>query len=121
MPDPVIHGEGAADADKISLVTITRNSPEDIHQRQVIVKLDGRQRGDLLFGDSLTLKILPGHHRLQVDNTWNKKTVEFDAAPGEHLRFRAVNRTGHWGWFLLTALGVGLIWVSLEGEAESST
>ena len=75
----------------------------------------------LLFGDSLTFRVLPGRHKLQVDNTWNKKTVEFDAAPGEHLRFRAVNRTGHWGWFLLTALGVGLIWVSLEGEAESST
>lgn len=99
-----------------ALVTISRNSSEDIHQRQVIVKLDGAHKGDLLFGDSMTLAVKPGHHKLQVDNTWNWKTVEFDAAPGEHLKFRTVNRTGHWGWFLLSAIGVGLIFVSLERE-----
>lgn len=100
-----------------ALVTVTRNSQADIHQRQVIVKLDGEQKGDLLFGDSLTLNVPPGHHKLQVDNTWNWKTIEFDAGPGEHLRFRAINKTGHWGWFLLSAFGVGLIFVSLERES----
>lgn len=120
MPDRIIRGETAGGSEEVAVVTISRNSAEDIHQRQVIVKLDGRERGDLLFGDSLTFKVLPGRHKLQVDNTWNKKTVEFEVAAGDHLRFRAVNRTGHWGWFLLSALGVGLIWVSLEREAESS-
>jgi len=107
----------AINSEKSALVTVSRNSPNDIHQRQVIVKLDGQQRGDLLFGDSLTLRVPPGHHKLQVDNTWNKRTVEFDAVAGDHLRFRAINRTGHWGWFLLSAFGVGLIWVFLEKEA----
>ena len=116
MPDPATHSDATADSQKLARVTVTRNAPEDVHQRQVIVKLDGEQRGNLLFGDSLTLKVPPGHHQLQVDNTWNKKTVEFDAVPGEHLRFRAVNRTGHWGWFLLSAFGVGLLFVSLERE-----
>lgn len=100
-----------------ALVTISRKSSEDVHQRQVIVKLDGEHKGDLLFGDSLTLAVEPGHHKLQVDNTWNWKTVEFDAVEGEHLRFKTINRTGHWGWFLLSAIGVGLIFVSLERES----
>lgn len=117
MPDPVTCSDSPPDSQKFARITVTRNSPEDVHQRQVIVKLDGKQRGDLLFGDSLTLQLTPGHHKLQVDNTWNRKTMEFDAGPGEHLRFRTVNRTGHWGWFLLTALGVGLMFVSLERES----
>jgi hypothetical protein len=97
-------------------VTISRNSPDDIHQRQVIVKLDGVKKAELLYGDSVTVPIEPGHHKVVVDNTWNWKTAEFDAVPGEHVRFRTVNKTGHWGWFLLSAFGVGLIVVSLERE-----
>lgn len=113
QPPPAV---SAADSPNETLITIIRNSSEDVHQRQVIVKLDGVHKGDLLFGDSLTLKVKPGRHKLQVDNTWNRKTVEFDVAPGAHVRFRAVNRTGHWSWFLLSALGVGLFFVSLERE-----
>lgn len=103
-------------SEREALVTVSRNSPDDSHQRQIIVKLNGAQKAELLFGDSITLSVKPGHHKLQVDNTWNWKTVEFDAAPGQHLKFRTVNKTGSWGWFLLSALGVGLIFVSIERE-----
>ena len=106
----------AASRNESAFVTISRNSPQDSHQRQIIVKLDGEQKGELLFGDSVTLPVTPGHHKLQVDNTWNWKNVEFEAAPGEHVRFRTVNKTGSWGWFLLSAVGVGLIFVSIERE-----
>ena len=97
-------------------VTVSRTSEQDSHQRQVIVKVDGVRIAELLFGDSVTVPLAPGHHKVEVDNTWNWKTVEFDAAPGEHVKFRTVNKTGHWGWFLLSAIGVGLIFVSIERE-----
>jgi hypothetical protein len=47
----------------------------------------------------------PGHHRLCVDNTWNWKTLEFDLAPGEDLKFRTVSRAGRFTWFLGGTLG----------------
>src|SRR5262245_28569380 len=93
-------------------VTISRTSEEDIHQRQVIVKVDGIKQAELLFGDSVTVSLAPGHHKVLVDNTWNWKTVEFDVVSGEHVKFRTVNKTGSWGWFLLSLIGVGLIFVS---------
>jgi len=95
-------------------ITVSRNSAEDVQQRQIIVKLDGERIGDLMFGDSVTREITSGHHRLVVDNTWNWKTVEFDVAPGEHAEFRTQNRAGRFSWFLLFTLGAGPIYVSIE-------
>ena len=99
---------------------IERNSPEDIKQRQVIVKLDGEWIGDLLFGKSVARDIEPGRHKLKVDNTWNRKTIEFDAAPGEELKFRTVNRAGGCTWFLVASLGAGPMYVSIERETEAT-
>ncbi len=95
-------------------VTVSRTSPEDIHQRQIVVKLDGKRLGELMAGDEISRVVDPGRHRLQVDNTWNWKTAEFDAAPGEHVRFQTVNRGGRFTWFLVGTLGVGPMYVRLE-------
>jgi hypothetical protein len=97
-----------------SRVTISRTSPDDIKQRQIIVKLDGKRLGELMHGDEISRAIEPGRHRLQVDNTWNWKTIEFNAAPGEQIRFRTVNRGGRFTWFLVGTLGVGPMYVSIE-------
>jgi hypothetical protein len=97
-----------------SRITVSRNSPEDVQQRQIFVKLDGDRIGELMFGDSVEREIAPGHHRLVVDNTWNWKTVEFDASAGEHVEFRAQNRAGRFSWFLLFTIGAGPIYVSIE-------
>ena len=95
-------------------VTVRRTSEEDAQQRQIVVKLDGQRFGELLFGDTLTQTITPGHHRLVVDNTWNWKTVEFDAAAGEHIEFHTQSRAGRFSWFLQFTLGAGPIYVSIE-------
>jgi hypothetical protein len=97
-----------------SRVTITRTSPEDIKQRQIIVKLDGKRLGELMPGDELSREVEPGRHRLQVDNTWNWKNVDFKLAPGEHARFQTVNRGGRFTWFLVGTIGVGPMYVSVE-------
>jgi len=98
---------------------ITRRSPEDVKQRQIIIKLDGEWVGDLLYGKTFSRTIPAGHHTLRVDNTWNKKTIEFDAAPGEQVRFRTVNRAGGCTWFLVASLGAGPMYVSIEPDDES--
>lgn len=100
-----------------SKLTITRTSPDDVKQRQVVVKLDGKWIGDLMYGKQMTRAIAPGEHTMRVDNTWNKQTIEFTVAPGEEARFRMVNRAGRFTWLLVAALGAGPMYVSVERES----
>ncbi len=105
----------------VSRVTISRTSPDDIKQRQIIVKLDGERLGELLSGDEMTREVQPGRHRLQVDNTWNWKNVDFTVGPGEHVRFQTVNRSGRFTWFLVGTLGVGPMYVHIERVTDPVT
>jgi len=102
---------------KDSRVTVLRSSPDDSQQRQVIVKLDGEWIADLLYGFKISRAVTPGRHRLQVDNTWQKKKLEFDIAPGEEVKFQTVNKMGKLTWFLVSTIGVGPMYVSIEREA----
>lgn len=97
-------------------ITIRRRSPEDVQQRQIIVKLDGESVGELYYGDTITVPVTAGHHRLRVDNTWNWKTVELDVAAGEHLKFKTMSRAGRLTWFLVSMFGAGPIYVSIQRE-----
>jgi hypothetical protein len=63
-------------------------------------------------------EISPGHHRLRVHNTLVWKTVEFDAASGEHVRFGVVNRAGFGSMALLALLGAGPLYVTVERLGE---
>jgi len=103
-------------SDAEARLTIARTSPEDLKQRQVIIKLDGEWMADLMYDHTITRAIEPGHHHLRVDNTWNKKNIEFDAAAGEDVKFRVVNRAGRFTWFLVASLGAGPMYVSIERE-----
>jgi len=97
-------------------ITVVRNSPKDVQQRQIVVKLDGERAGELMYGETMTIPVKAGHHRLIVDNTWNRKTVELDVAAGEHVKFRTTSQAGRWTWFLVSMLGAGPIYVSIERE-----
>lgn len=99
-------------------ITIQRNSPKDIQQRQIIVKLDGQRVAELMYGDTATIPVTPGHHRLRVDNTWNWKTVDLDIAPGEQRKFSTWSRAGRFTWFLVGTLGAGPMYVSIEPELD---
>lgn len=98
-------------------ITVARTSPEDVQQRQVVVKLDGEKIGDLMYGDTLTIQVNAGKHRLKVDNTWNWKTVEVDVATGDHVKFQTVSKAGRLTWFLVNTLGAGPNYVSIQREA----
>lgn len=101
-----------------SRVTVSRTSPDDIKQRQIIVKLDGVRLGELMHGDEIARVVEPGRHRLNVDNTWNWKTLDFEVAPEQEARFCVVNRGGRFTWFLVGTLGVGPIYVSIARVFE---
>jgi hypothetical protein len=97
-------------------ITVRRVSPEDVQQRQIIVKVDGESVGELLYGDTITVPVTAGHHRLRVDNTWNWKTLELEVAAGEHLKFKTVSQAGSLTGFLVNMLGAGPIYVSIQRE-----
>ena len=105
-----------AAGEAFATITIRRKSPDDAQQRQIIVKVDGETVGELFYGDTISVPVTVGHHRLRVDNTWNWKTLELDVASGDHLKFQVVNRVGRFSWFLVSTFGAGPIYVSITRE-----
>ena len=107
---------GPESAEEQASITIRRKSPEDVQQRQIIVKLDGENVGELYYGDTISIRVTAGRHKLRVDNTWNWKTVELDVVAGDHLKFQTTSRAGRFSWFLVSLLGAGPIYVSIKRE-----
>ncbi len=95
-------------------ITVLRNCDDDVQTRQIIVSLDGEQKAELMFGDTIEIFALPGHHTLRVDNTWNRKDLDLDVVAGDDLRFVTKSSAGQFSRFLLVVFGAGPIYVSIE-------
>ena len=99
-------------------LTLRRTSPNDVQERELYASLDGKRIAVLVFGDVATVSIPSGHHELRVHNTLSRKKADFDAAPGQHVRFAAANVPGkgfaYWAFFV----GAALMWTDLEREAD---
>jgi hypothetical protein len=95
-------------------VTITRTSNDDFGSRQLVASIDGRHVATLLWGDSVTCPLNPGRHRLRVHNTLFWKTIDFTLGVNEQLFFEAVNHVGPATYLLLTAIGVGPLYVTVK-------
>lgn len=93
---------------------VNRNAPDDAQQRQILVFLDGEPIAELMYGNSVTKEIVAGPHALLVDNTWNKKSAQFDAADGATIRFGVKNHSGRIAEFFLMIFGAGPLKVSLD-------
>lgn len=98
-------------------VTITRTSPDDARERQVVVSIDGRKIATLMYGDAITAEVEPGPHRLRVHNTLVWKTRHFDVGESGHARFTVINRPGGSTNGLLTILGARPLYLTLIQEA----
>jgi hypothetical protein len=99
-----------------SQLTVIRNSPNDVKQRQVIVKLDGEPLAVLLFGQRAIRSIPPGSHELRFDNTWVKESVQFEIADGESITYNITNHAGRFTWWMVAALGAGPMYLTIERE-----
>jgi hypothetical protein len=100
-----------------SRLTVNRNFPADVQQRQVIIKLDGERFAVLLYGQTITREIPPGPHRLRFDNTWVKKAVEFKIEDGEDVTYNVINRAGRFTWWMVGVLGAGPMYLTVERAA----
>jgi hypothetical protein len=100
----VVDDEHDARHDLRTLVTVTRTHPRDFGERQIVARLDGGAPVTLLFGDTVTLEILPGAHHLRVHNTLMWKNIRFYVEPGEHLEFVVINRGGLWAYAMMSLM-----------------
>lgn len=96
-----------------SFVTISRNHPDDVRERQVYARLDGHV-SILLFGDGITAEIAPGAHHLRVHNTLFWKNIRFTVEPGEHLEFIVANTARWWTWGVAGVLGAAPLFLEVE-------
>lgn len=97
-------------------ITVSRHSANDVRHRQIYISIDGREFAELLYGQTFTGRVPAGTHRLRANNTLVWKTLECSLRPGEHARFRVVNRAGFGTYALLGTLGVGPIYLTFERE-----
>jgi hypothetical protein len=101
-------------------VTVSRRSPADVRDRQIVVSIDGDRLGTLLYGEEATRDVPAGRHRLKAHNTLFWKNLEVDLQPGEHARFSVVNHAGAGTLSLLGVLGVGPLYLRFEREDSPS-
>ena len=82
------------------------------------MSLDGIELAILRFGETVTRDVEPGAHELRAHNTLFRRRQPLVLAPGEHARFSVVNRPG-WGTYtLMSVLGAGPLYLSLERDTE---
>ena len=99
-------------------LTVQRTSPDDMQERELYVSVDGGPNAILRYGDSVTLPVSPGRHRLRVHNTISRRVAEFDAAPGQHVRFRSANVRGKGFALMAMFFGIAPMHTMLEREAD---
>jgi len=95
-------------------VTLSRMHPKDCGQRQVFARVDELDRVALLFGEATTLQVLPGRHRLRVNNTLFWKTVDFAIEPAEHLEFVLINESRWWTAGIVGLLGAAPLFLTVK-------
>jgi hypothetical protein len=95
-------------------ITVTRKAPEDVQVRQIYISVDGKSVAELLYGESCTIEVEAGPHRIRANNTLVWKTLDADLVPGEHATFIVVNRPGPGTYTMLSLLGSGPIYLRFE-------
>jgi hypothetical protein len=101
-------------------ITFCRQSPEDAGFREIFVSIDGESAAILEFGDTVTLEVRPGPHKIRAHNTLFWKTHHLVLRPGEHAKFIGINRTGAISFGLLFMLGAFPLYLTFEREGEKS-
>jgi hypothetical protein len=104
--------------DARSNVTIARTGEHDVRQRQVVVSIDDGPKSNLMFGESVTLDVAPGPHRLRAHNTLVWKNVPFESRAGESVTFEVTNRAGRFALGFLSLVGVAPLYLTIEKKTS---
>jgi len=102
-----------------TLVTISRQHPTDVGERQIIGRIDGGAIVRLAYGDEVTLEVQPGRHHLRVHNTLFWKNLTFSVEAGEHLEFIVINTGRWWTWGMAGVLGSAPLFLTVQMRSRS--
>lgn len=106
----------APEASGVACITVSRQSSSDAGIREVFVSVDGETVAVLKHGDVVTHEVPAGPHRIRAHNTLCWKTRDLVLRPGEHARFRAINRAGWASFGFLILLGAAPLYLTFERE-----
>jgi hypothetical protein len=95
-------------------VIIRRHDESDVRQRQVVVRIDGGENVQLMFGESSAHDVVPGPHHLHANNTLVWKKVAFTVAPGGRVEFDVINRASRYTLGFLALLGVAPLFLTIK-------
>ena len=98
----------------VAMITVSRTSADDCGIREVFVSVDGEQVAILSAGETVTHEVPAGPHRIRAHNTLFWKTHDIVLQPGEHARFRAINRAGFGSFGFLMVLGASPLYLTFE-------
>jgi hypothetical protein len=81
----------------------------------VYLWIDGEKSDrPLKYGKTFTRELAPGHHVVKASNTLFSTKAEFDAAPGETIRYRCENGLTGGGMVMVLMMGVAYLRVRLK-------
>jgi hypothetical protein len=110
--------EASTKSSDVAVITVSRTAPDDVGFREIFVSVDGKQVGILRYGETITHELPAGPHQIRAHNTLFWKTREVVLQPGEHARFKAINKAG-WGTFgFLVFLGASPLYLTFERELD---
>jgi hypothetical protein len=101
----------------IARLTLARTASNDVGIRQVFVSVDGKDVAVLVYGQTVTVDVEPGSHKMRIHNTLVWTTMMFDASPGDEIRYDIINRAGFGTLALVATLGVGPIYLTVTRQA----
>jgi len=94
---------------------IVRDHPQDIQDRPVYLWIDGEKlERPLKYRMTVERQLPPGRHTVKAHNTLFGDTVEFDAQPGETIRYRCENGLTPGGMVMVLMMGVAYLKVRLR-------
>jgi hypothetical protein len=101
-------------------LVVRRTAEHDVKEREIYVSVDGSPNEILRFGDTVRIPVAPGRHRLRAHNTWSRRYAEFDAHPGEEIRFSTANVPGRGYMFSAVFFGFALMNTELHREDSAA-
>jgi hypothetical protein len=95
-------------------ITISRQSPDDLGQREVYLHLDGEEIAILRHGETITREVAPGLHHLRAHNTLFRKSHEVNLQPGDDAHFVVINKPGPGTYAMMAVIGAGPVYLVFD-------
>ena len=109
-----MNGENAGSEPTMGILELRRTSDADCKDRIIQVYLDGKNIDEIYFGETKQYPLAPGRYQLTIDNTLNKKKMDFDLRGGSTVIFQCGHKATDAGLVFGMILGTAFLTTFLE-------